>query len=259
VARRATVIEEERGLTPRVLLLDAGNSLTGQSLADSTKGKVVIEAMNRLGYTAMTIGEVELQLGLEELRARMQEAQFPLLSANVTVKATGELLAKPYVIVEMEGLKVGILGLTNDNATQITSVSATTGATSANIGDKFVVSDALQAARKYVPEIAAQVDVVVVLSHTGKEMDQRLAQEVPGIAVIVGGATRQVLLPPLVVQNTLIAQAGYDGEWIGRLRLTVGGGKKVVLHEGQVLALEPEFRDQPDMARWLEEAKKKAL
>jgi len=257
VARRATAIEEERKLTPRVLLLDAGNALTGQSLADATRGKVIIEAMNRLGYTAMTIGEVELQLGLEELTARMQEAKFPMLSANVMVKSTGKPLAQPYTVVELGRLKVGILGLTNDNAAQIAAASGVGGATPASVADQFTVTDPLQAARRFLPELAAQSDIVVLLSHMGLDMDQRLAQEVAGIAVIVGGSTRRVLDSPLVVQETLIVQAGYDGEWLGRLRLKIDG-KKVVRNEGQVLALGPEYKDHPDIARWLQELKSKA-
>jgi 2',3'-cyclic-nucleotide 2'-phosphodiesterase (5'-nucleotidase family) len=148
VARRATVIEAERAAAQRLLVLDAGNALTGQALADSSKGKAVVEAMNRLGYTAMTIAEGELQLGLDELSTRMKEATFAMLSANVIVKSTGQLLAQPYIIVELNGLKVGILGLTNENATQIKTMNIGAATTSApfNIEDQVSITDPLAAA-----------------------------------------------------------------------------------------------------------------
>lgn len=258
MARRATVIDAERQAAQRLLILDAGNALTGQALADRTKGKAVVEAMNRLGYTAMTIAEGELQLGLDELNARIKEAKFAMLSANIVVKSSGKLLAQPYVVVELKGLKVGILGLTNDNAAKIKSVSAATTAASANIENQVSITDPLAAAQKYVPEIAKQADMVIVLSHLGLDWDQKLAEQVPGISVIVGGFTKRVLSPPLTIKDTLIVQAGYQGEWIGRLYLDRDSRGSIGKYDGQSLTLGPEYADQQEMTRWLEEAKKKA-
>jgi 5'-nucleotidase/UDP-sugar diphosphatase len=260
VARRATVIEAERAAAQRLLLLDAGNALTGQTLADSSKGKLVVEAMNRLGYTAMTIAEGELQLGLDELGARMKEAKFAMLSANLVVKSTGQLLAQPYVIVELKGLKVGILGLTNDNAAKIKtmSVGAATTSASANIENQVSITDPLAAAQKYVPEVAKQADMVIVLSHLGVDWDQKLAEQIPGISVIVGGSTKRVLSPLLTVKDTLIGQAGYQGEWVGRIYLDRDAKGSIGKYDGQVLTLGPEYADNQEMARWLEETKKKA-
>lgn len=258
MARRATAIKDIRGLNPNVLLLDAGNAVTGQILADGSKGRVVVEAMNRLGYTAMAIGERELWLGLDELRQRMREADFPFLSANVQVKETGELLAAPYTIVEIGGLRVGILGLTNANSTQIKVFDMTTGAAWPEIAEQVIVTDPVEAATKYVPEIAAQADLVIVLSHLGIDLDQSLVAWVPGIAVVVGGYSRTILSPPLAQRGALIVQAGYDGEYLGKLALEVDGSGGIVKHAGEIIALGPTFADDPEMAQWLAEAKKSA-
>ena len=245
-------------MASQVLLFDTGNTLTGQTLSDATQGAVMVEAMNRLGYTAMAIGERELQIGVKTIEARIKEAKFPILAANVTVKATGKLLTEPYTVVQAGKVKVGILGLTNDNAGSITNVAVGVSQTPVKVDDWFVVSDPVKAAAKYVPEIAAKADLVIVLSHLGVEADQRLAQQVPGIAVIVGGLTRRVLSPPLVEKGALVVQAGYDGEWLGALRLQLDEKGAILQHEGLIIGLGPEKAEHPDIARWLEEVKRKA-
>ena len=258
MARRATAIKDIRGQNPNVLLLDAGNALTGQSLADGSKGRVVVEAMNQLGYTAMAIGERELCLGLAEFRKRMQEARFPFVSANVVIKATGKLLAEPYAIVEVGGIKVGILGLTNANAVQIPLANMSTGLAWPSFADEVIVTDPLVAAEQYVPEIAAKADLVIVLSHLGIDLDQTLVAEVPGIAVVVGGYSRTILSTPLAQRGALIVQAGYDGEYLGKLVLEIGESGSIAKHAGEIIALGPKFLDDPQMAQWLAEAKRSA-
>jgi len=77
-------------------LLDAGRTLMGPvPVTIETKGGVIIEAMNMLGYDAMTVGEHDLQLGLEVVREREEEAEFPFLSANLVLADTNELLFAP--------------------------------------------------------------------------------------------------------------------------------------------------------------------
>lgn len=217
-------------------MLDAGNTLTGQTLADATRGKAMIEALNLLGYDAMTIGEKELYLELGELQERIREAQFAVVSANITYRSTGKLFTLPYTIVERDGLKVGVLGLTNENADKMIMANRQLGVVSESVKAALSITDPLEAARRYVPEVAAQADVVIVLSHLGFQRDKQLAQQVPGIAVIVGGYSRNILYPPLVENGTLIVQAGYDGEWLGRLQVELDGQGNVTHYEGEALA-----------------------
>ncbi len=151
---------------------------------------------------------------------------------------------------------MGILGLTNTNAPQTKAMNTSTGATWPDMSAEVIITDPLAAAQKYVPEIAAKADIVIVLSHTGMDIDQRLAEEVPGIAVIVGGYTRRLLSPPLTVQDTLIVQAGYDGEWLGRLDVQLDSMGKVARYEGTIISLGPDYKDDPQMAQWLNQVKK---
>ena len=90
MARRATKIKQVRGSVQNVLLLDAGNALyAAQGVNKTTQGKYMVEAMNRLGYDAMLLGDQDFAWGVDVLKQRIAEARFPVLSANVFVGGGG--------------------------------------------------------------------------------------------------------------------------------------------------------------------------
>src|SRR5437868_7363416 len=107
IAQMATII---RSAKPD-LILDAGDIFTGTFLSDEFKGAPTIQAMNRIGYTAGTIGNHEFDYGQDALRLRLREAKFPVLSANLI---TPIAQIKKYVVVTAKGIRFGIIGLTTE-------------------------------------------------------------------------------------------------------------------------------------------------
>ena len=235
VARRATIINNVRESSAGpVLLLDAGGTLFGQSLAAASNGQVIVEAMNAMAYDALTVGELDLQQGLEILQHRAKEMRFPLLSCNVVGAQDGKPIFSPYTVVERNGVRFGILGVSEAELGALRQL--------ANVAR---VLDPLSCVHRYLPEVQAQSDVVIVLSHLGFEMDTTLAQLEPGIQVIAGGRSRRVLSAPEIVGNTLIVQAGYDGEWLGRLDVTFDGQRRPVDPRVEIITLGPEIASEP--------------
>ncbi len=237
-------MKEVRKTSENVLLLDGGNTLFGNHLAQETQGRVIVEAMNLLGYDAMVLGDQDFRLGLDVLRQRMEEAEFPILSANVVMAETDQLFAAPYVIKEMGDHKAAIIGLTNQEAANAA-------------GGAIVVRNPLKALKDYMAQVSEEVDVIIVLSHLGTVVDMQIAGEVDGIDLIVGGQSRDVLDPPLWDEpsSTVIAQVGYQGRWIGVVRLDIVSQGKVAGHEGQVVVLDDEFADDPEMRAFLDQYK----
>ena len=231
-ARRATVLKTERASSPNFLLLDAGNSLFGQQVADDSRGRIPIAAMNLMGYVAMTLGQAELQAGSAVLRERAADARFPFLGANLPP----DLPIKPYVLVTVGGREIAILGLTNAETPLIPAV-----------GGSIAVGDPLEAARQYIPALRQRAAIVIVLSNLGKEMDQRLAREVPGITAIIGGHDREFLQPPLQVGRVVIAQAGFNGEGLGLLKLDIDSSGSITASTGEIRYLQSEIPDDPAM------------
>src|SRR6266853_1252400 len=108
IAEMATII---RGAKPD-LILDAGDISTGTFLADEFKGAPTILAMNKIGYTAGTIGNHEFDYGQDALRLRLREAKFPVLSANLETPVSE---IKKYTIVTAKGIRFALIGLTTED------------------------------------------------------------------------------------------------------------------------------------------------
>jgi 2',3'-cyclic-nucleotide 2'-phosphodiesterase (5'-nucleotidase family) len=241
LARRANIIKDTRNQSQHVLLLDAGNALWSQQpLTQQTEGKVVIDAMNLLGYDAMAIGDLDLQLGLDVLRSRLADSKFPVLSANVMVAGESKLLTQPYVVLERGDHKVGIIGLTWDQAM--------------TIDNQLTLLKASEVLPKYVAEVGQQADVVIVLSNMGWDEDLALASSIPGIDLIVGGRSR-IPMPesqPADGTGTLVVQAGSQGEWVGRRILTVDGAGQITARKDELLYLTEDYADDAEMRAFLD-------
>ncbi|MCL4458923.1 MAG: bifunctional metallophosphatase/5'-nucleotidase [Chloroflexi bacterium] len=249
LARRATAIRQERAQGGNVLLLDAGNTLLGQPIANRTQGRVIVAAMNLLKYDAMTLGDQDFQLGPEVVQARAKEAAFPFLSANVVKTGTNELVAQPYKIMRIGGRKVAIIGLTDLTRPSPTAPEAR-GVSSLDI---------LAMAKEYVAEVKRETNIIILLSHLGPELDKKIAKEVPGITVIVGSAMLGLPQPPAKVEGaeTLLVQDGRFGEQLSVLHLHIDGAGKVTNYEGKMLTLTAEaFPDDPEMVKLLEPYRK---
>ncbi len=242
------MIKATRQQSANVLLLDAGDTLYGQQQpALQSKAKVLIDGMNLMGYNAMVIGDLDLQLGLEVLRQRIADAQFPILSANLMVAGENKLLAKPYTVLDVGDHKVGIIGLTWDGLS----------ADDPSVKDKFLLLKADLVLPQYVTEVSQQADIVIVLSNMGFEEDQRLSYAVPGIDMFVGGRSRMPMTAAWKNETTgtLIVQAGAQGEWIGRRTLTIDSTGVVTAYQDELVYLTEDFLDDPEMRAFLDNYK----
>jgi 5'-nucleotidase/UDP-sugar diphosphatase len=210
-----SLIDQLRGEDPEhTLLLDAGDSFQGSYVSNSSQGQVVMAAMNVAGYDAWTLGNHEFDWGQEVLRERIDQAEFPVLAANLLDIATGQVWepVAPYTIVEVGRARVAILGLTYPDTPVINKPQNVEG---------LGFEGAVETVRRYLPELEEQADLIVVLSHAGYDYDLALAKAVDGVDVIVGGHSHKSIERPYQVKDTIIVQAGAKGQVIGRLELTV--------------------------------------
>jgi len=248
LARRATLIKATRQEHDNVLLLDAGDSLYGsQPLTLQSVGKIVVDGWSKLEYDAMLIGDLDLKYGPDVLAQRIAEATFPMLSANVLRASDKQLVARPYIIAEVGGRKVGIIGITWDG---IDLEDPT-------LKDKYILLKADIVLPQYVTEVSQKADIVIVLSNMGLEEDQRLSSLVPGIDVILGGRSRNPMEDSWRNEKTgtIIAQAGAQGEWIGRRTLTIDASGVVTANRDELIYLTEDYADDTEMRTWLDNYK----
>ena len=216
----ARVREQRAHLSPNAsLLLDAGDTIGDTMIAAETEGRAVIETMNAMGYDAMVVGNHEPDFTAEKLRARIAEAKFPVLAANIHHRWSGKPFTKPYVIKTVNGVKVGILGLAYPNTPLTTSKK--------NVKN-LRFSEAVPTAQLFVPQMRDEgAQIIVALTHLGLGADKHLAENVDGIDVIVGGHSHNRMKDALRIRQTLIVQAGAHGSDLGRLDLNIANGKIV--------------------------------
>lgn len=213
------------------LLVAAGDLIQGNPWANLFEGKSAIQVLNAMGLTAMVLGNHEFDFGQEVLRQRITEARFPVLAANVQ----GVPGLKSYIIKEIGGIKVAIIGLVTEDTPIATHPKNVEGLT---------FSPVSQTASRILQELGDQCDLVLFLSHLGLSEDRRLAGEVPRIQVIVGGHSHTRIETPIEIGNTLIVQAWEHAKVLGVLDLTIQD-RKVIGYEGKLIPIDPS-QQKPD-------------
>ena len=165
-----------------VLLFDAGDLVQGLNLVNRSKGDTAIDFFNLCGYDAVTLGNHEFDYGQDVIAAYQSKAEFPLLSANVLVDATGELLVQPNTIFTLgDGRKVGVFGLTTPETYTKASPTLVKGLTFLQ-GDRLYAAAQGQAAELR----AAGCDLVICLAHLG-ELDEDAPNRCQDVAAHVSG------------------------------------------------------------------------
>ena len=210
------------------ILIDNGDTIQGTPLAYYAEllhpelENPMAATMNAMGFVASTVGNHEFNYGPTVFNKYQSEANFPLLSANVT--GCDDYTFVPYIIKDVDGVQVGILGLTPPAVVHWERPENIAGC---------VFGDAMVAANHYVPIMrAAGADVIVVAAHTGldetygygreENFARYLANEVPGIDVILAGHAH-ALVPSETINGVLVTEPGYHTRNISDIRLTLTG------------------------------------
>ena len=224
-----TYVKSVLAQNPNTILIDDGDTIQGSPLNyyfevehPELAENPMAATMNAMGFVASTVGNHEFNYGPTVFKTYQDEAQFPLLSANVT--GCQDYTFQPYVIKDVDGVQVGILGLTPPAVKYWERPENIVGC---------VFGDAVAAADQYVPEMqAAGADVIVVAAHTGldetygygleENFAKALAEDVPGIDVILAGHAHANVASQLV-NGVLITEPYYQARNVSDIRITVTG------------------------------------
>jgi 5'-nucleotidase/UDP-sugar diphosphatase len=249
VLRRTTLIRRERQAAQKggkeVLLLDAGDLNTGTFLSDQHGGLLDLDAMETMGYDAMTVGNHEFDLQRWQFHRFRLHAAFPLLSANLR-NAAGNLLFRPWLILPRGGFRVGIIGLT----TAETPTTSTFGK-----DYPWTFSDPAQELEAALDEIESRCDFLVVLSHLGREDDLQLITRFgERIHAWVGGHTHEQVVRVLSPRS-IYSRTGSKGRWLGRFELGIRSGQTAAF-DPRVIPVSREIPPDPDMLRLIPPADK---
>lgn len=227
----ATEIQKIKKQNPYVLVFSAGDMFTGNPIVDRYKepGYPMIEFMNYLGYNVNALGNHEFDYGQENLNKRAEQADFPIICANIVTTDSSVLKPlKPMTSFTIaDSITIGVLGLIQVDADSLpASHPIKLG------GLKFL--DPLTVANSY-KNYRDSFNIFICLSHLGIENDELLAKKVPVFDAIVGGHTHTLIKNGEKVKNTFIVQAGSRNSYIGVMTIKYINGKVVSISDSMIV------------------------
>ncbi len=256
-ARLMTAISEAKARSNNWVLLDGGDQFQGTLFFSYYKGQLAAEMMNQMGYSAMTVGNHEFNHGPEVLRGFIDSVEFPVLMSNADY--TGEpLLADALVkstVIEQAGEKIGMIGLTPQSTAELSSP-----------GPNVIFTDPAPAAQAEVDRLTAEgVNKIILLSHSGYQVDRYIADATTGIDVIVGGHTNTYLNSnddsadgpyPTVQNGVQIVQAYAYGKYLGELNVTFDDAGNVTDATGGPILMDASVSEDEGVKARIAEAAK---
>ncbi|SHI64897.1 bifunctional metallophosphatase/5'-nucleotidase [Wenxinia saemankumensis] len=252
IARMITAIESAReGAETDVLLLDAGDQFQGSLFFTNYGGELAAEFMNQLGYDAMAVGNHEFDNGPEGLAEFLDLVEFPVLSANIDVSQNDLLsgrVQKSVVLDTAGGEQVGVISVLAEDTPETSSP-----------GDDVIFSPTVDAAQAEIDALTEQgVNKIVLLTHVGLTEDRRLAEELRGVDLIIGGHSHTLLgdmdgaadTYPAMANDVPIVTAYAYGKYLGEVTMTFDDEGNVTEISGQPLLLDASVaEDEAALAR----------
>lgn len=226
IERLAYLVARERARSARSIHLDSGDCFQGAPIFNLFQGEAEIRTMAELGIDAAVVGNHEFDQGAENFATQIENWRtFPLLASNYVFENydqpwsnTLQRNVDPFTILNVEGLKIGVIGV--GNLSSLNSLPEQGN----SLG--IIATDTLQTVQYYVDIVKPMVDLVVVVSHIGVREDEEIAASVRGIDVIMGGHLHIVLNPPLTVKDpdgrdVIVSHSGAFVKYLGRLDMVV--------------------------------------
>lgn len=229
IAKLAGEINKIKAKNPNTIVVSAGDSYQGSAMSNLTYGAVVSEFLKSIGITASAIGNHEFDWGRGRISNWAKEGNFDFLAANIYDKTTGKPVewAKPYIMVEKDGVKIALVGL---------ATPETASKTKAENVKNLEFKDPIKSATEWA-KVARDngANVVIALTHLGAFQDSK-TKEITGEAAdlakagvvdaVIAGHTHMTVSGK--VSGVPVVQAYYNGRTLGRLQIVLDKDNKLV-------------------------------
>jgi 5'-nucleotidase len=247
LARVATLRKQVMTESPNTLFLLAGDTIAPSVASNIFKGQQMIAVWNKIGLDLAVLGNHEFDFGPDILRARIKESRFTWLAANVIDKKTGKPFADtpPYVIRDVDGVKLGFFGLLTTDTAQFSSA-----------GPDVTFLDPCETAQKIVAEMKTKgAQVIIAITHLAMREDKQVAR-CASIDAIIGGHEHEML--ESLSGRTPIFKWGSDARDLGRIDLNVklpSGELESI--DWAALPVNDQVKDEPESAALIAEFESK--
>jgi 2',3'-cyclic-nucleotide 2'-phosphodiesterase (5'-nucleotidase family) len=279
LARRSTYIStfKSENKDKNLLLVDAGDVYSGITDSDKINGETILLSMEMMGYSIVNIGDNDVSLGLEYLQDIIKSSGLDFVSANL-FKKSGEFLCQPFVIKNIDGIKLGFTGLvTTDFNWQKSGI---------------VVSDPIEKIAEIIPELRKESDIVILLTQLKGDEVRKMINEISGIDIIIMGHSEPSIVTPKSAKkdssggyyritfgsssdsnnvhlslsssdtteskdskpasDAIIVGGGKEGLNIGRLIINISSDKKISSFDNTIIQIHGGIKEDPDIIKIIE-------
>ena len=214
-ARAAWLFDEAERRNPNTLILDGGDSPYNTDLANISLGKSSVDVMNAQGYDATVLGNHDFDYSFDNLLSLADRAEYAMLSANTYWKdGTYPEQFEPYIVKEVGGVKVAIVGLTDDGSKATTHYANT---------QDIDFHDQWEVGQEVVAQADAEADVVIMLSHLHGG-NNTVPTRIDGIDMEIGGGN-DIFGRPLNIEGTVVVNPGGVGTCVNQTNLNLKDGE----------------------------------
>ena len=228
------------------LWLDAGDTLHGMPRINISRGQNMVDLLNESALDAMSPGNHDYNYGGEQLQKLAKQMKCTVLSANTVKRGTNKNVFKPYKIYKMSnGIKVGVFGLTTPETAYKSNPKNT---------ENIEFLNPVEQAQKMIKKLRPKCDVIIAVMHMGVDASseftsERIANEAPGIDLIVDGHSHTSLPEGITVNDTLIVQTGWHEYKLGKVKIDIQN-HKIIKKSAELLTAEDvkKIAPVPDMA-----------
>lgn len=209
------IVDELRAEYPNALFVDSGDLFHGTNEANVDEGQGIVDAVNLMGYDAMAVGNHDFNFGFKRMMEIKDQLKFPILTANVF--KDGKPAFEGYRIVQVGMKKIGLFGLTTPESKSNMVTMGESGIT---------LEDPVSVAKTMISLLQSeQVDVIVLISHLGDDVDKELVKQVDGIDLILSGHHHWLYDHADKVNQTYIVEPGGYSTHVGFAQLYFKNGK----------------------------------
>lgn len=222
------MFESIRSDEENVLILDSGGVFPTKGFKMKLKAEVSLKAMNYMGYAAMNLGGSEFYQGTDFLEKATSDIGFPLITSNLVYEDSRLPFGETYVIKDVGGVRVGILGVMPSNAFEKIA--------NPRYVENLKIIPPETALKNLLPEVKEKADFIILLSQCGFETTTLLVNNVHGIGLAISSQSQGSKLPCKNVK-TPVMRVALRGESLGFIKLTIDDTGQIIRSQGKMIKL----------------------
>ncbi|EMI20603.1 5'-Nucleotidase domain-containing protein [Rhodopirellula maiorica SM1] len=220
LSRIATAFKQLEAQRPHGMLkIDGGDTFQGSGPGAWTQGEVMVRPLNALGLDVAVPGNWSVAYGAKQLQSLSEKVNYPMVAANIVDEKTGQRSFPPYLVKQVNGVKIGLLGFTDPDV-------PTRQPPHMSKGLHFQAAKVLQ---PLIDELRNEekVDVVVLITHIGLHKAVPLTRQLRGVDISLSADTHERTYEPIEVGDVWVVEAGAFGSLVGVMDITMSGDKIV--------------------------------